>query len=314
MEAPVNVLAVAVADAAWSMFAAGYLWNAVELGERGLHALDVVPSWSAERIDAELVIGRISAVANFQGDGGFGDGGFNRTIAIGEDAADEARKLGDVEREAAAYDVAGLAHYYADMMWLTETYDEASGFFERARRLLEPDGRGLASVLLHQGLVEERLGRFEVAEPLFLRSAALAEAAGEELTLSYAVRHLAFGHQRRRDFDKALVDAERSLDIRRRLGLRPYLPLTLLAVADIRRAKGERDRADTLCAEALDEARAMRLPCGEVFALLSLASAARDRGSRERARDLIEEAAGVARQIGYLRWIKAVEGLRGALA
>jgi hypothetical protein len=65
MEAPVNSLAVAVAKAAWSMFAAGNLWNAVELGERGLHALDVVPSPSPERIDAELVIGRISAVANF---------------------------------------------------------------------------------------------------------------------------------------------------------------------------------------------------------------------------------------------------------
>jgi len=314
MEAPVNALAVAVADAAWSMFAAGNLWNAVELGERGLHALDAVPSQSPERIDAELIIGRISAVANFQGDGGFGDGGFNRTIAIGEDAADEARKLGDVEREAAAYDVAGLAHYYADMMWLTETYDEASGFFERARRLLEPDRRGLASVLFHQGLVEERLGRFEAAEPLFQRSAALAEAAGEELTLSYAVRHLAFGHRRRGDLDRALADAELSLAIRRRLGLRPYLPLTLLAVADIRRARGERGQADALLAEALEEARAMRLPCGEVFALLGQVTAARDTGNREQARAFLEEAAGVARQIGYLRWIKAVEEVRSSIA
>lgn len=314
MSTPVNSLAIAVAQAAWSMFAAGNLRGAVELGERGLHALDVERSWSSERIDAALVIGRISAVANFQGDGGFGDGGFNRTIAIGEEAADEARKLDDVEREAAAYDVAGLAHYYADMMWLTETYEGASGYFERARRLLEPDRPGLASVLLHQGLVEERLGRFEAAEPLFLRSAELAEAAGEELTLSYAVRHLAFGHQRRGDLGRALADAERSLAIRRRLGLRPYLPLTLLAVADIRRARGERGEADALCAEALAEARAMHLSCGEVFALLSQATAARVAGNRDQARGLLEEAAGVARRIGYLRWIKAVESAQSSFA
>jgi hypothetical protein len=58
----------------------------------------------------------------------------------------------------------------------------------------------------------------------------------------------------------------------------------------------------------------MRLPCGEVFALLSQATAARDAGDRERARDRLEEAAGVARQIGYLRWIKAVEGVRNSVA
>jgi tetratricopeptide (TPR) repeat protein len=172
-ETPLNALATALADAAWSMFASGDLWRAVELGERGLHALGVVPRWSPARIDAELVLGRISAVANFQGDGGFGDGGFARTMAIGASAAEQARRLGDSQREAAAY------------------------------------------------------------------------------------------HQRRGALDQALAQAEHSLAIRRRLGLRPYLPLALLAIADIRRAKGERAEAVSLCAEALAEARSMRLPCGE---------------------------------------------------
>ena len=241
-----DALAGALADAVRGLFAAGDLRGAVELGERGLHALYTVPRSSTSRIDAALAVGRISAVANFQGDNGFA-----RTIAIGAAAAEEARRLGDTEREAAAHDVAGLAHYYADMMWLTETYVEASSLFERARLLLEHGRSGLAAVIFHQGLVEERLGRLDAAEPLFRRAADLAEAAGEELTLSYAVRHLAFGHQRRGDLDRALAEAERSLSLRQRLGLRPYLPLSRLAVADVRLARGERVEAMALHADAL---------------------------------------------------------------
>ncbi len=217
-------------------------------------------------------------------------------------------------REAAAHDVAGLAHYYADMMWLTETYTEASALFEKARLLLEPHRSGLAAVIFHQGLVEERLGRLDAAEPLFRRAGDLAGAAGEELTLSYAVRHLAFGHQRRGNLDQALAEAERSLSLRRHLGLRPYLPLTLLAVADIRLARRERAEAIALYATALAEARAMRLPCGEVFALLSEAAVAKGDGDRGQARRLAEEAGAIAHRIGYPRWIKVIERFEAGLS
>ncbi len=60
-----DALAAAVADAARSLFAAGDLWRAVELGERGLHVLAAAPRSSPAQVDAALAVGRISAVANF---------------------------------------------------------------------------------------------------------------------------------------------------------------------------------------------------------------------------------------------------------
>lgn len=304
-----DALAAAVADAVRDLFAAGEVWRAVELGERGLHALAAAPGPSPSKIDAALVVGRISAVANFQGDNSFA-----RTIAIGAAAAEEARRLGDPLREAAAHDVAGLAHYYADMMWLTETYVEASSLFDKARWLLEPDRPGLAAVIFHQGLIEERLSRLDAADSLFRRAADLAEGMGEELTLSYAVRHLAFGHQRRGDLALALAEAARSLSLRRHLRLRPYLPLTLVAVADIRLARGERVEAGRLYAEALSEARAMRLPCGEIFALLSEAAVARDDSAMVKARELAAAAGVIAGRVGYPRWVKAIERFEAGLS
>ena len=95
----------------------------------------------------------------------------------------------------------------------------------------------------------------QAARPLLERAAELAGAAGDRLTLSYAVRHLGFAEEAAGRLDAAREQLAESLRLRRELGFERGVSAALLALAENARARGDQDTARALLAEAGESAR-----------------------------------------------------------
>lgn len=130
--------------------------------------------------------------------------------------------------------------------------------FERAARLYARAGdtRGEAEALFWAGIYHQvGRGDEQAARPLLERSAELARAAGDRLTLSYAVRHLGFAEQAAGRLDAARDRLEESLALRRELGFERGVAAALLALAENADARGDQDAGRTLRAQAIQAAR-----------------------------------------------------------
>jgi ketosteroid isomerase-like protein len=130
--------------------------------------------------------------------------------------------------------------------------------FERAARLYAGAGdtRGEAEALFWAGIFHQvGQGDEQAARPLLERSAELAQAAGDRLTLSYAVRHLGFAEQAAGRLDAARARLEESLALRRELGFERGVAAALLALAENADARGDQEAARRLWAEGRETAR-----------------------------------------------------------
>jgi tetratricopeptide (TPR) repeat protein len=96
------------------------------------------------------------------------------------------------------------------------------------------------------------------ALPALQRSAALADAAGDRLTRSYAVRHLGFAELAAGKLDVARELLEESLRLRRELDFHPGVAAALLALAEVASKSGDNERAWAL----IDEAAGTATACG----------------------------------------------------
>ncbi len=130
--------------------------------------------------------------------------------------------------------------------------------FERAAELYARAGdeRGEAEARFWAGTFHQ-VGRDDdqAARPLLERAAELAGAAGDRLTLSYAVRHLGFAEEAAGRLDAAREQLAESLRLRRELGFERGVSAALLALAENARARGDQDTARALLAEAGESAR-----------------------------------------------------------
>jgi len=136
-------------------------------------------------------------------------------------------------------------------------------FFEQAlavRRELA-DEHGIAESLFHIGLVHQVVrGDDETARPLFDES---YRRATDDLTASYALRHVAFCKDAAGDPEGAERDHEEALALRRRAGWQAGIAAQLAAVAELRARRGDREGAAKLAREA----RAILLGLGAERAL-----------------------------------------------
>jgi len=96
------------------------------------------------------------------------------------------------------------------------------------------------------------------ALPSLRRAHALATHAGDELTLSYVVRHLAFADIAAGRTDSARAHLEESLRLRRKIDFTPGVAAAVLALAWFAAENGTRDEARNLLAEA----RSVAVTCG----------------------------------------------------
>jgi tetratricopeptide (TPR) repeat protein len=141
----------------------------------------------------------------------------------------------------------GEAHPEADPREL-ELFEEALRLFDE---LGDSRGQGEALFLIgifHQVVMEDG----EVALPFFDRSVSAASAAGDQMTVSYSLRHLGFAELEAGRLDAAWDRFAESTRLRREAGFLPGVAANLVGMAEIATAKGERDEALRLLDEAIE--------------------------------------------------------------
>jgi tetratricopeptide (TPR) repeat protein len=125
--------------------------------------------------------------------------------------------------------------------------------FERSTELFRrlEDARGEAEALFWVGTFHQVVrGDGATAHPLFEKSYRLAESVDDKLTLSYAARHLGFGHQAEGRFDEARAYFEESVRLREQIGFIPGVAAGKLALAGLAKQSGNHTAARAFLAEA----------------------------------------------------------------
>jgi len=125
--------------------------------------------------------------------------------------------------------------------------------FERAAELYRGvgDERGEAEAqfwigCFHQVVRDDNSG----AVPFLTAASELARKTGDQLTLSYALRHLGFAAHMAGDFDDARALLEESTAIRRTLGFTAGVAANLVGLVYLASAQGRPDDARDLADEA----------------------------------------------------------------
>lgn len=132
--------------------------------------------------------------------------------------------------------------------------------FERATQLYQHlgDVRGESESLFWIGTYHQVVhGDHDTAWPLLERSYQLATQAGDELTMSYAVRHLGFAELAAGHTDRGRERLEESVRLRRDVGFAPGVAAGLVSLAELAAEGGDREQASKL----LDEAEAVAGSC-----------------------------------------------------
>ncbi len=130
----------------------------------------------------------------------------------------------------------------------------------RAARLraTAPDHGRAASASFYTGLIEDNLrGDEAAAASAFALALAKAEEAGDELTVSEALRHLGYQAMQAGDADRARQMWQRSREQRQRAGAVPYVLSQQLLLAGLARDTGDPDAARAVALEVRDWAHAL---------------------------------------------------------
>ena len=184
---------------------------------------------------------------------------YERAVFGGDE---EALTLADRELDAAEADLA-LARgrvLHARFLQDRENDDPRElALFEQAAELYRRlgDARGEADALFWIGCYHQVVRDSDSAALPFLeRSYQLADSAGDDLTRSYAVRHLAFADLAAGDVTTGRRRLEESVELRRKIGFAPGVAAGLLALAQLAAESGDRDGELALLDEAESIARA----------------------------------------------------------
>jgi tetratricopeptide (TPR) repeat protein len=125
--------------------------------------------------------------------------------------------------------------------------------FERALQLYRArgDARGEAEALFWVGCCYQVVRRDDdAAVPFLEQSRALADQAGDTMTMSEALRHLGIAEHRAGRLDTARQHLEESVRLRRELGYLPGVAANLVGLAYIAAAQGRHGDALALIGEA----------------------------------------------------------------
>ncbi|MFD9004207.1 tetratricopeptide repeat protein [Streptomyces sp. NPDC059582] len=125
--------------------------------------------------------------------------------------------------------------------------------FERAAELYRriDDVRGEGEALFWVGTFHQVVrDDTQTALPAFTRALDLATGADDQLTMSYALRHLGFAEHMAGRLDAARAHFEESTRLRRTLGFLPGVAANLIALAQLAVERNQRDDAATLLEEA----------------------------------------------------------------
>ncbi|MEN3540164.1 hypothetical protein AAH991_33985 [Microbispora sp. ZYX-F-249] len=133
-----------------------------------------------------------------------------------------------------------------------ELFERAAGLYRRLG-----DVRGEGEALFWVGCFHQVVRHDDEAAGVALRrSHELAAAAGDTLTMSYALRHLGIAEHGAGRLEAARERLEESVRLRREIGFLPGVAANLVGLAYIAAAEGRRDHALGLLDEAADLAKA----------------------------------------------------------
>jgi tetratricopeptide (TPR) repeat protein len=167
----------------------------------------------------------------------------------------EAPELAEVELDGVEADLALARGRILHARFLADRCrdDAELALFERAAELYNRlgDRRGEAEALFWTGTFHQVVdGDTTAGGPFFERAAALAQAVGDRLTMSYLERHLGFVAAEEGRLDEARRLLEESIRLRREIEFQPGVAAGLLALAELELDAGNRQRAEELLAEA----------------------------------------------------------------
>ena len=161
---------------------------------------------------------------------------------FGGDIDAAARLLDSLSGDGPSYDVMrGKLRHCANLADRVEDAEELA-LFTRAEAAFHAvgDTRGEAEAVFWQGCYHQVLaGDDTSARPLLERSARLARAAGDDLVVSYALRHLGISSHIAGDLDGAERDLQESTALRRRLGFTAGVAANLVGLAYVAVGRGD---------------------------------------------------------------------------
>jgi len=215
-----------------------------------------------------------------------------------EAARRSAEAAGDPELIADSLDGLGL-HRYVQWFSSQDPADLTGSdeLFRQALAIRAPrgDSGGLSESHFHVGLVHQMRGERDAAQTEFETSLAIAERLRDELRMSYALRHLGYLAELRRDWAAAEDGYRRSLELREKAGsgTGAGVAAALVTLAELRYQRhGDAEKALGLLARAHDRAKEVRSGAYLAISSAAIARIRRDQGEYDEA--LRQHAAAIA--------------------
>ncbi|MCL7379960.1 tetratricopeptide repeat protein [Streptomyces sp. 35G-GA-8] len=169
----------------------------------------------------------------------------------------DAPAVADLGLDGVEADVALARGRLVHARFLEERIEDARELelFERAAVLYERVGdvRGEGEALFWVGTFHQVVrDDTESALPAFIRALDLATAAGDRLTMSYALRHLGFAEHMAGELDAARARLEESTRLRREIGFLPGVAANLITLAQFAAEQARQGDAAALLDEATE--------------------------------------------------------------
>lgn len=147
----------------------------------------------------------------------------------------DAQQTNDLTLLGAVWDAHGMSlhHQYLNTGRVAEPPEELPSF-ERGLRYRQQveDQHGIAESLFHIGLIYGVVRQdHQQALPFFQQSYALAQTLGDQITASYAIRHIGFAHYDAGNLMQARENLQESLQLREQAGFIPGVAMALVMLA-----------------------------------------------------------------------------------
>lgn len=200
---------------------------------------------------------------------------------FGGDATALTRGARELDAVEAALALARGRLLHAEFLQTRQEDERELTNLERAAELSRElgDVRGEGEALFWVGTFHQVVRSDQSAAlPALRRSLALATQVGDDLTLSYVLRHIAFADRAAGRMESAGAGLEESLRLRRKIGFTPGVAAAVLALAYFTAENGSLDQARTL----LGEARSIAEGCGAAGVLAWVDQAEQDLATRLR--------------------------------
>lgn len=308
MKAHFEAVRESLTNLAQAYYRAGQLGKALAIMEQAHTICD------CEEIEAEILAKLRLSQAKLQAVG----------IFMANDSADATLQTLNRVREitqnnlllARADDLAGLAHYYAQLGQGNADYSAAESLLNKVAEYdVQLPAEWESEWHFHRGLIYQNTNRIDESRTQFQRSYDIAQENDFKEVQSFAVRHLGFIQQyQEQNLDAARLSFEESAKLREDIGLKIYLPFSYQTLGSLCLLQEDYDAAARYLDRAQKSAVELNNQRALTLILLSFADLYQQQNFIEQARQSYLDAKSTAESIGFDRAITHIEQQLDALA